>query len=324
MKKILKALLYLILFIAILAAAALSYIYFFLPKVGKAPDITIKKTSERIERGRYLANHVTVCIDCHSTRDWSLFAGPIINGTEGSGGETFDHRFGFPGSFYSRNITPYKIASWSDGEIFRLITTGVNKNGKAMFPIMPYKYYGQLDKEDIYSIIAYIRTLPEIKKDIPSSKPDFPFSLIINTIPQKANLHAKPLESDTINYGKYLVTASACVECHTQVKNGQIIAGLEFSGGREFAMPSGIIRSANITPDKTGIGEWTSEQFVKRFTMYQDTSYHPQKLKENDFNSVMPWMMYSGMKKSDLLAIYTYLKTVKPITNRVIKFTPKS
>ena len=89
-------------------------------------------------------------------------------------------------------------------------------------------------------------------------------------------------------------------------------------------MSSGIIRSANITPDKTGIGEWTSEQFVKRFTMYQDTSYHPQKLKENDFNSVMPWMMYSGMKTSDLLAIYTYLKTVKPIANRVIKFTPKS
>lgn len=323
MKKLLKALLYLLIFVIVLITAALCYIYFALPKVDPAPQLVVEKTPDKIERGKYLANHVTVCVDCHSKRDWSLFSGPVTEGTIGEGGETFDQRYGFPGSFYSRNITPNNLSSWTDGEIFRLITTGVNKKGKAMFPVMPYLYYGQLDKEDIYAIIAYIRTLPEIKKEVPQSQPDFPFNFIINTIPKNASLRTRPAETDTVNYGKYLITASACAECHTPVNKGQIIKDVMFGGGREFALPAGIVRSGNISPDKTGIASWTAEQFIGRFKTYADTSYHPQKLKETDFNSIMPWTMYAGMKESDLLAIYKYLRTIKPIENTVIKFTPK-
>jgi cytochrome c553 len=36
-----------------------------------------------IARGEYLANHVTVCIDCHSIRDTGRFSMPIVPGTEG-------------------------------------------------------------------------------------------------------------------------------------------------------------------------------------------------------------------------------------------------
>ena len=36
----------------------------------------------------------------------------------------------------------------------------------------------------------------------------------------------------------------------------------------------------------------------------------------------MPWTMYGGMKESDLKAIYAYLKTVEPISNQVVKFSP--
>ena len=46
-------------------------------------------TKERIERGKYLANKVMVCVDCHSKRDWSKYSGPIVPGTEGMGGEVF-------------------------------------------------------------------------------------------------------------------------------------------------------------------------------------------------------------------------------------------
>ena len=44
-----------------------------------------------------------------------------------------------------------------------MITTGVTKDGRAMFPVMPYTYYGQMDEEDIKCIIAYIRTLKPIE-----------------------------------------------------------------------------------------------------------------------------------------------------------------
>ena len=323
MKKALKFLFYILVFLIVAIIGCASFVYFFLPRVDKAPQLSIEKTPERIERGRYLANSVTVCIDCHSRRDWSLYSGPITKGTEGSGGERFDQQFGFPGVYYAKNITPSGIGNWTDGELFRVITTGVNKNGKAMFPVMPYLYYGKLDQEDIYSIIAYIRTLAPINKNIPESTSDFPFNFIINTIPKNANLQSKPSESDSVNYGKYLVTAAGCAECHTKVDKGQIIAGLEFGGGREFTMPFGIIRTANITSDKTGIGNWSAEKFVRTFKQYQDTSYHSPKIGKDDFNSLMPWSMYSKMKESDLRCIYQYLRTVKPIENLVEKFSAK-
>ena len=324
MKKFFKVLLYIVAAIIIIFIGVITYVTNFLPNVGKPENITVERTAQRIERGKYLANCVTVCMDCHSHRDWTKFAGPMVQGTEGQGGERFDQRYGFPGVFYSRNITPYKLSDWTDGEIFRTITTGVDKNGDALFPVMPYHYYGQLDREDIYSIIAYIRSLPSIKNDVPKSKADFPFSIIQHLIPQKANLQTRPPESDTLAYGKYMITASGCVECHTKDNKGQIIAGLEFGGGREFALPGGTIRSANLTPDVNGLKAWTAEQFIKRFKQYQDTSFHSPTLDEKDYNTVMPWMMYSNMKESDLNAIFKYLQTVKPIANKIEKFTVKN
>ncbi|MEW5843878.1 MAG: hypothetical protein AB1775_11515 [Bacteroidota bacterium] len=41
-----------------------------------------------------------------------------------------------------------------------------------------------------------------------------------------------------------------------------------------------------------------------------------------DFNSVMPWTLYGGMKREDLHAIYDYLRTIQPVKNVVVKFTP--
>ncbi|HNR74792.1 MAG TPA: cytochrome C, partial [Cyclobacteriaceae bacterium] len=109
MKKLLKVLGYLILFIVVAIGAFLTYLKTALPNVGDAEDIKIEYTPERIERGRYLANSVSVCMDCHSTRDWTKFSGPLTEGTLGQGGETFDQSFGFPGKYISRNITPHGI-----------------------------------------------------------------------------------------------------------------------------------------------------------------------------------------------------------------------
>jgi hypothetical protein len=62
-------------------------------------------------------------MDCHSTRDWSKFSGPLVEGTLGQGGERFDQTVGMPGVVYSKNITPARIGDYTDGELFRLITT---------------------------------------------------------------------------------------------------------------------------------------------------------------------------------------------------------
>ncbi|SDC82715.1 c-type cytochrome [Niabella drilacis] len=317
MKRFLK---FLIVAVIVLVIVVLGYLKFLLPAVGKAPDVQATLLPDRIERGRYLANHVAVCMDCHSTRDWTRFSAPPLENTIGKGGEYFGPEMGFPGKFYSKNITPYHLSKWTDGEIYRTITTGVNRDGEALFPVMPYLNYGKMDQEDVLSIIAYLRTLAPQKNDPPAREVNFPMNFIINTIPQKATPGQRPDTADMVKRGEYLVTIAACVECHTPVEKGQIIPEKAFSGGREFAMPAGVLHTPNITPDvKTGIGAWSDSMFVSRFKSYsRPESLHP--VGKNEFNTIMPWSMYAGMTEGDLKAIFAYLKTVKPADNRVVIF----
>lgn len=69
-----------LLFIAVYLYYVITY-----PKVGQAKIITINSTPEMVARGEYLAHHVAVCMDCHSTRDWGYFSGPLKDGTLGKG-----------------------------------------------------------------------------------------------------------------------------------------------------------------------------------------------------------------------------------------------
>ena len=314
----------LLLTIVVAIAGFLTYAKVVLPDVGPAPDLTVEATHERIERGRYLAHSVTVCLDCHATRDWSKFSGPITPGTLGKGGDRFDESVGFPGVYFAKNITPAGIGRYTDGELYRVITTGVNKEGRSMFPVMPYLYYGKMDDEDIYSIIAFIRTLEPIENQVPESTSNFPMNFILNTIPQKGTPVKRPDPSDLLAYGAYMVNASGCIECHTQVDKGQIIQELAFSGGREFAFPDkSVVRSANITPDEeTGIGKLSKEAFIQKFKAYADSSYVIPDVRPGEYNSIMPWTMYAHMTEEDLGAIYAYLHSIKPVKNLVVKFTP--
>jgi mono/diheme cytochrome c family protein len=323
MKRILKIAGIFLLVIIVAVACLLTYVKTALPNIAAAEDIKIDYTQERIARGEYLANSVSVCMDCHSTREFSKFSGPLKEGTLGSGGDRFDQSVGLPGVFYAKNITPAGISRYTDGELFRVITTGVTKEGRAMFPLMPYPYYGKMDREDIYSIIAYVRSLPPIENPVPESVADFPMNFIINTIPQEAQLTTRPDSSDQLAYGGYLVNAGSCLECHTRFEKGAIVREFSFGGGREFMFPDGsVVRSANISKHpETGIGKWTKENFVARFKSYADSSYVLPATKPGEFNTIMPWMMYSKMTKSDLEAIYTYLQSVAPVENKVTIFS---
>lgn len=299
-----------------------AYISFLLPNTGPAPDLQVDMNEENINRGRYLATHVMLCMDCHAERDFTLFAGPPKAGTLGTGGEVFDQTLGFPGRFVSKNLTPAALGDWTDGEIFRAITSGVSKDGTALFPVMPYPHYSQLAEEDIHAVIAYLRTLEPAEHEVPPAEPDFPVNLLINTMPVTPNFQPKPDENDFVNYGRYLVTAGACTDCHTRMENGTFV-GEPFAGGNEYPMPGGsIVRSANITPHSTGIGNWSKQKFVARFKMYADSSYIPHTVEPGQFQTIMPWLMYKDMEVKDLEAIYEYLKTLEPVENVVEKFTP--
>jgi mono/diheme cytochrome c family protein len=305
-----------------LAAGGVSYLFAAFPKAPAPDGLKVQATPELLERGQYLANHVTVCMDCHAERDWSLFSGPPKPGTLGHGGEHFTREMGLPGDFYSRNITPGGIGGWSDGELARAITTGVTKDGRAMFPIMPYTYFRHLCDRDLKAVIAYVRTLPGTGKTHPQTELDFPVNLIVRTIPESpepwdCNASAAP------ERGKYLTTVAGCPECHTKQEKGRVV-GERFAGGWRFPLPKGggHITSKNITPDpETGIGKWTKEQFVETFrSRGKPGGAFP--VKPGERQTLMPWNMYGGMTAEDLGAIYDYLRTVPAVKNQVAEFEP--
>jgi mono/diheme cytochrome c family protein len=96
---------------------------------------------------------------CHADRDFTKYGGPPVPGTEGQGGQK-------KGVWVS-NITPAALASQTDEEIIRTITTGINHLGDTLFATMPYMSYKYLTRYDAESIVAYLRTLKPINNKVP-------------------------------------------------------------------------------------------------------------------------------------------------------------
>ncbi len=294
------------------------------PQADNKED-SIKKV---LARGEYLVLHVAPCLDCHSKRDFSKYAGPIVAGSEGMGGLVFDQKLaGVPGAVYAKNIPSDPetgIGTWTDDEIYRAITKGINKNGDTLFPIMPYVNFSRMAKSDLMAIVAYIRTLKPIKNKVPDRQLFVPISMIYPgpAIQASQDGNMIPPESDVANYGQYLANAAACFDCHTPMNEKGYIMEKMYAGGFRFDEGSFVVNTANITPDSaTGIGNWTEETFLNKFTQYREEkaySFNPGKQ-----NTYMPLTMYAGMTDSDLKAIYAFLKTLKPISNKVEKWPTK-
>jgi mono/diheme cytochrome c family protein len=308
-----------ILSVLIVSAALFGLIYLKVafPKVGPPQDIHITASPEKLERGRYLVSSVATCFHCHGTRDWTKYTGPLIPGTEGKGGQRFDESMGLPGVIYTRNITPAGIGKWTDGEVLRAFSSGLNNKGEPLFPLMPYNHFGKMTQEDAESIIVYLRTLTPISFEVPDHVLKFPLNLLLPTLPTPAQFATKIDKSNSVEYGAYLANISNCITCHTQDQHGLLIAGMEFAGGRRFLISGGITRSANLTPDKeTGIGIWDKADFIDSFRSVKLTP-----VAEGEKNTIMPRSEFNGMTDEDLGAIYDFLRTQKPVYNKVEHFT---
>ena len=317
--------------LAIAALLTLATAFFFLrftvllPRDIPIPDITLSTDAATIERGRYLANHVAVCMDCHSTRNWDYYAGPIVEGTLGKGGEVFDQSTGLPGVIISKNITPHGLSHWSDGEVYRAITGGLQNDGDALFPLMPYDAYRTMAQDDVLAIMSYLRTLTAIANDTPDHQLDFPLNLIVNAIPRAAaprtvNRDPGSLE-ERVAYGGYLAQMAGCTWCHTPTNaTSQIIPEQSLAGGHEFVLPNGkLVRATNISSDKEfGIGNWTEAQFIARFRQYQGKAGRTLPLGEDGNNTLMSWTLFAGMTDGDLGAIYAWLMASEGRGNEVV------
>jgi mono/diheme cytochrome c family protein len=111
---------------------------------------------------------------------------------------------------------------------------------------------------------------------------------------------------DQLERGKYLTTMGDCVACHSAE------GGKPFAGGRTIETPFGNLISPNITPDvATGIGAWTDDEFVR--AMQHGINRAGQHL-----YPAFPYVYYTHVDRSDILAIRAWLSTLPPVNNKVV------
>ncbi len=150
------------------------------------------------------------------------------------------------------------------------------------------------------------------------------------------------IETETpVARGEYLVNVLGCHDCHspkTITPNGpapdparllsgfpsdQVLAQYDEETAKSYVLfnmdltsatgPWGTSFAANLTPDESGIGSWSEEQFLKA-------------LKQGKWKGMdgarqllppMPWQGFAYMPDKDVLAIFAYLKSIKPVNNVV-------
>jgi mono/diheme cytochrome c family protein len=322
-----KVLLGIVTVVILVAGGAAAFLALKTPAQRPASDIKVEATPERLERGRYLVEHVSACLHCHSPGDETRWGMPYKPETRGAGGMCLNEAVGFAGTVCAKNITQHLedgLGQWTDGEILRALREGVDRHGQALFELMPYGNFRHLSDEDAQAVVAYLRTLSPVAGRRPARELKFPLPIVVKFMPQPlTGPVAAPNKSDTVAYGRYLVSAAGCETCHTPVdEQHQPLPGKAFSGGQRFPFEKGgVVVSANITPHATGLGGRTRENFIAMFKAHASPESHNVEVAPNK-NTHMPWLTYAGMTEEDLGAIYDYLRTVPPIENRVEKFPP--
>jgi hypothetical protein len=149
-------------------------------------------------------------------------------------------------------------------------------------------------------------------------------------------------QDSLVKRGSYLVNGMGCDDCHSPIKMGPQGPELDKEkrfGGHPAGSPTGKINTsvmndgwvlfnmgatsyvgpwgqsyaANISSDETGIGTWTEEQFMRAIREGKSKG-----LKEGrPLMPPMPWSVYKNLSDTDLTAIFAFLKTTKPVENRV-------
>ncbi len=270
-----------------------------------------------LARGAYLYNEAMFCWGCHGAEGGHGPDEPQSGGTE------FDLSAVGPGFglYYAPNVTPDDetgIGRWSDGELVRVIREGVDRDGKLIFPIMPYQFYHGLSDQDVLALVAYLRSLEPVNNKVPDNQ----YSLVakaligLRLVKPEAAIDEEitaPAPGATAEYGEYLAWhASGCAECHMprSASSGALDYDRVF-GGSLFSMDEDYFSVAgdNLTPDmETGIGDWTKEEFMIALR----TGLRPNGSVMIPF---MPWPWYGQWSEDDLTAVWLYLRSLEPVNH---------
>lgn len=286
--------------------------FVFLLSAGSALGTVSAQESEKelVEKGRYIFAVAGGCA-CHT----------VPRGTPHVGGRAFSIPLG---KVYATNITQDKetgIGSWSDTEIRDSIVKGIRPKGERLLPVMPYDAYSGMAEEDLKALVAYVRTLKPMRKETPTLKVWLPFFRSLFTplwLKLFGRFSSPPAKAPTsgVERGRYLVEhVSLCGDCHTP-RNflGVPNRDLHLAGTRSGPFGEKI---PNITPEKvTGIGDWSRQEIADfLLTGNKPNSDYALDLMAEVIEGTP--LGFKNMKREDALAIADYLKTIRPIYNKI-------
>jgi mono/diheme cytochrome c family protein len=247
-----------------------------------AEALTIPTDAASLARGKHLVENVTNCRDCH--------------GKDLGGHVLFDGGF-LVGRVRGPNLTTGKGgagARYSDADWVRALKHGLRQEGTPLI-FMPSAAFAKLPASDMAAIIAYMKTVPPVDREMPGVAAGPLGRLIVlqesNYLPARIIDHAKPLAAaapvDPVVRGEQLASIAGCRSCHSS----DLVGGHGPDPG-----------AANLTP--VGIGAWTKEDFFR--TLRTGRTPDDRALAES-----MPRAL-GNMSDEELDAIWAYLKTVPP------------
>jgi mono/diheme cytochrome c family protein len=163
------------LLLALLASGAL----------GIAP-LSKAAADPQTERGKYLVS-LGGCIDCHTP---GYFLGKP-DFSRALGGSEVGFEIPGLGVFHGPNLTPDKetgLGNWTPNEIVAAITKGERPDGRELAPIMPWKSFAVLTKDDALALAAYLKSLPPVKNKVPGpfGPNETPTSFVMKVVPPGA------------------------------------------------------------------------------------------------------------------------------------------
>jgi len=226
------------------------------------------------------------------------------------------------GTFYAPNISPDRqtgIGGWSIPQFITAMTQGVSPRGEHYYPAFPYTSYQRMYEKDLIDLKAFLDTLPAVK----SSVPDHDLALAFRFREALAiwkwmfldgqTFKPDPGKSAQLNRGAYLVEGPGhCGECHSP-RNllGGVIGDKKFSGAPN---PEGKGVIPNITPHKSGIGDWSQADIINALETGLTPSF-------DTFGASMVSVQENMAKLSgeDRAAIAAYLKSLPPLPSSITK-----
>lgn len=254
-----------------------------------------------LARGKQLMEGIVACGNCHMTvspQGEPQFGKPL------AGGFKFDD----PAfTAYAPNITPdvaTGIGGWTDAQLATAIRDGIRPDGRLIGPPMPIGFYRQIADADLAAIIAWLRSQPAVRNEVPKSVYRMP--LPPNYGPPVGSVTAPPT-SDKVRYGEYLANIGHCMDCHTpRDARGMLIRAQWGAGGQAIPGPWGVSISRNLTPGPGGLKDWTDAEIAHTIRTGLNRLGQPLK-------PPMAFWFYKTIADADMAALIAYLRTLEPL-----------